>query len=193
MSWLVPIFRVSRPSGVCGHASGVMTGYGRVNTALQWCAVASRTRLQPISQPNLPFFEAQLMRSQRHIRSGRPQTRADMAQAAAVAGAGARVVRRARWTAEEGGAAAACAIATSAGTGAFHSRVECACACVRGASMVPGEGPHGPGPPRRSSPSALRPQRVSGVHAASRCCRRRGTCTSTKFLDNVRDHISGPV
>ena len=101
VSWLVPIFQVSRPSGVLGHASSVMTGYGGVKAALQRCAAASRTRLQPISQPNLPCPEAHIMLSQRHIPSGRSHTRALMAPMAAVAGAGVGTVRRTRRTAEE--------------------------------------------------------------------------------------------
>ena len=63
------------------------------------------------------------------------------------------------------------------------------------------EGLHGPGPPRRSSLSALRPQRASGVHAASAVplllsSRYQGTCVRRRNLcmDNVRrDHISDPV
>ena len=101
VSWLVPIFQVSRPSGVLGHASSVMTGYRGVKATLQRCAAASRTRLQPISQPNLPCPEAHVMLSQRHIPSGRSHTRALMAPMAAAAGAGAGTVRRTRQTAEK--------------------------------------------------------------------------------------------
>ena len=100
VSWLVPIFQVSRPSGVLGHASSVMTGLGGVKATLQRCAAASRTRLQPISQPNLPCPEAHIMLSQRHIPSGRSHTRALMAPMAAAAGAGVGTVRRTRRIAE---------------------------------------------------------------------------------------------
>ena len=35
VSWLVPIFQVSRPSGVLGHASSVMTGFWGVKSSAE--------------------------------------------------------------------------------------------------------------------------------------------------------------
>ena len=101
VSWLVPMFQVSRPSGVMGHAFCVTNDRWGVKTAPQRCVAAPRTCLQPISQPNLPCPEAQLMRSQRHIRSGRLYTRALMAPMAAASGSGVGIVRQTRQTAEK--------------------------------------------------------------------------------------------